>query len=473
MHTQLAVLGGGPGGYAAAFMAADLGAEVTLIEAEGRLGGTCLLRGCIPSKALLHVARVINEVDELRADWGVDYDPPRIDIDKIRARKNQVIDTLTGGLDQLAKRRNVRVINARGTFENSSTLRFSGNGPTIPDDGVLTYDHVILATGSEVACPTALAVQSPRVMDSTDALELADVPESLLVVGGGYIGLEMGTVYAKLGSKVSVVELTDGLLPGADRNLVRPLHKRLDELFEGRIHLNTRLGSLGERGDKVEAAFEGPEKFGTEHYDRVLIAVGRRPRTQGIGLENTQVELSHRGFVVVDRQQRTADPHILAIGDVVGEPMLAHKASHEGKVAVEALLGHPAAFEPAAIPAVIFTDPEIAWAGLTEDQAKKDGRKVSVAMYPWGASGRAQALGRTEGLTKWIVDPETERLLGCGMVGPGAGELISEAVLAIEMQCEVRDIVETIHPHPTLGETVMNSAEVFLGTATEIYKPRR
>jgi dihydrolipoamide dehydrogenase len=473
MHTQLAVLGGGPGGYAAAFMAADLGAEVTLVEAEGRLGGTCLLRGCIPSKALLHVARVINEVDELREDWGVSYDPPTIDIDKIRARKNQVIDTLTGGLDQLAKRRNVRVIHAKGTFENSTTLRFSGDSPTIPEDGVLTYDHLILATGSEVACPMALAVQSPRVMDSTDALELADVPESLLVVGGGYIGLEMGTVYAKLGSKVSVVELTDGLLPGADRNLVRPLHKRLNDLFEGRIYLNTRLGSLGERGDKVEAAFEGPDKFGTEHYDRVLIAVGRRPRTQGIGLENTQVELSHRGFVVVDRQQRTADPHVLAIGDVVGEPMLAHKASHEGKVAVEALLGHSAAFEPAAIPAVIFTDPEIAWAGLMEDQAKREGRKVSVAIYPWGASGRAQALGRTEGLTKWIIDPETERLLGCGMVGPGAGELISEAVLAIEMQCEVRDIVQTIHPHPTLGETVMNSAEVFLGTATEIYKPRR
>ncbi len=473
MHTQLAVLGGGPGGYAAAFMAADLGAEVTLVEAEGRLGGTCLLRGCIPSKALLHVARVINEVDELRENWGVSYGPPKIDIDKIQARKNQVIDTLTGGLDQLAKRRNVRVIHAKGTFENSATLRFSGDSPTIPEDGVLTYDHLILATGSEVACPTALAVQSPRVMDSTDALELADVPASLLVVGGGYIGLEMGTIYAKLGSKISVVELTDGLLPGADRNLVRPLYKRLEELFEGRIHLNTRLGSLGERGDKVEAAFEGPEKFGTEHYDRVLIAVGRRPRTQGIGLENTQAEVSHRGFVVVDRQQRTADPHILAIGDVVGEPMLAHKASHEGKVAVEALLGHSAAFEPAAIPAVIFTDPEIAWAGLTEDQAKREGRKVSVALFPWGASGRAQALGRTEGLTKWIVDPETERLLGCGMVGPGAGELISEAVLAIEMQCEVRDIVQTIHPHPTLGETVMNSAEVFLGTATEIYKPRR
>jgi dihydrolipoamide dehydrogenase len=473
MHTQLAVLGGGPGGYAAAFMAADLGAEVTLVEAEARLGGTCLLRGCIPSKALLHVARVIGEVDELRSDWGVQYEPPKIHIEKIRARKEQVIETLTGGLAQLAKRRKVRVIHARGTFENSTTLQLAGDDPSMPEDHRLTFDHVILATGSDVACPTALAVKSPRVMDSTEALELVDVPESLLVVGGGYIGLEMGTVYARLGSQVSVVELTDGLLPGADRNLVKPLHKRLEELFEGRIYLNTRLGSLGERGDKVEAAFEGPQKYGIEHYDRVLIAVGRRPRTQGIGLENTQVEISHRGFVVADRQQRTADPHILAIGDVVGEPMLAHKASHEGKVAVEALLGHPAAFEPAAIPAVIFTDPEIAWAGLTEDQAKRDGRKVTVALYPWGASGRAQALGRTEGLTKWIIDPNGERLLGCGMVGPGAGELIAEAVLAIEMQCQVRDVVESIHPHPTLSETVMNAAEVCLGTATEIYKPRR
>jgi dihydrolipoamide dehydrogenase len=305
MHTQLAVLGGGPGGYAAAFMAADLGAEVTVVEADSRLGGTCLLRGCIPSKALLHVARVIGEVDELREDWGVEYGPPKFDLDKIRARKNQVIETLTSGLAQLAKRRKIRVIHARGQFENSTTLKLSGDGPGVPDDRLLTYDHVVLATGSEVACPTALAVDSPRVMDSTSALDLADVPESLLVVGGGYIGLEMGTVYAKLGSQVSVVELTDGLLPGADRNLVKPLHKRLDELFEGRIFLNTRLGSLGERGNAVEAAFEGPQKYGTEHYDRVLIAVGRRPRTQGIGLENTQVELSHRGFVVVDRQQRT------------------------------------------------------------------------------------------------------------------------------------------------------------------------
>ncbi|OHB75044.1 MAG: dihydrolipoyl dehydrogenase [Planctomycetes bacterium RBG_16_64_10] len=473
MHTQLAVLGGGPGGYAAAFMAADLGLEVTLVEAEARLGGTCLLRGCIPSKALLHVARVISEVDELREDWGVRYGQPEIDLATMRQRKGQVIDTLCKGLTQLAKRRQVRVIHAHGRFQDSATVQLVGDDASVPEDGVLTYDHLILATGSEAACPTALAVESPRVMDAAGALELADVPSSLLVVGGGYIGLEMGTLYAKLGSRVSLVELTDGLLPGADRNLVNPLHRRLDKLLEGRIFLSTRLGSLGERGDKVEAAFEGPEKFGTEHYDRVLVAVGRRPRTQGIGLENTKVELSHRGFVAVDAQQRTMDPQILAIGDVVGEPMLAHKASRQGAVAVEALLGHPAAFEPAAIPAVIFTDPEIAWAGLTEDQAKREGRRVSVATYPWGASGRAQALGRTEGLTKWIIDPASERLLGCGIVGSNAGELIAEAVLAIEMQCEVRDVVESIHPHPTLGETVRNAAEVFLGTATEIYKPRR
>ena len=310
-------------------------------------------------------------------------------------------------------------------------------------------------------------------MDSTGALALEDVPEKMLVIGGGYIGLEMGTVYAHLETKVSVVELTDGLLPGADRDLVKPLQKRLTKLFEERIFLNTKVGSIGDRDDKVEVAFEGPGKYGTELYDRVLVSVGRRPNTRNIGLENTKVQLDKRGFVLCDNKQRTDDPHILAIGDVAGEPMLAHKATHEGRTAIEALLGHPAAFEKAAIPAVVFTDPEIAWAGLTQTQAKEQGREVSVNLYPWGASGRAQALGRTEGLTKWLVDPETERVLGCGIVGPGAGELIAEAVLAIEMGCEVRDITESIHPHPTLSETLMNAGEVFYGTATEIYKPRR
>jgi len=472
-HAQLVVLGGGPGGYAAAVLAADEGLEVALVEAEGRLGGTCLLRGCIPSKALLHVARVISEVDELRHDWGVEYPAPRIDVDKVRARKDKVIATLSGGLGQLAKRRNVRFIKAKGVLENSTTLRLEGSDPSIPEGGKLTFDHLILATGSTPAMPAVFDLGSDRIMDSTGALRLQDVPPRLLVIGGGYIGLEMGTVYAHLGSQVSVVELTSGLLPGADRDLVRPLHKRLNGLFGDRIYLDTKVGSLGLRGDEVEVAFEGPAKYGVERYDRVLVSVGRRPSSRGLGLENTQVQVNERGFVVCDRSQQTADPHILAIGDVAGEPMLAHKASHEAKVAVEVVLGRAAEFDKLAIPAVVFTDPEIAWAGLTEEQAKREGRTVEVATYPWAASGRAQALGRVEGLTKWLIDPETERVLGCGMVGPGAGEMIAEAVLAIEMGCEVRDLTEAVHPHPTLSETLMNAGEVFFGTATEIYKPKR
>ncbi|MCO6458005.1 MAG: dihydrolipoyl dehydrogenase [Pirellulaceae bacterium] len=473
MHTPLAVLGGGPGGYAAAFLAADEGLEVVLVEAESRLGGTCLLRGCIPSKALLHVARVISEVEELREEWGVEYAPPRIDVDRIRQRKEKVISTLSGGLKQLAKRRNVRVICARGVLEDSQTLRLEGQHESIPEGGRLTFDHLILATGSVPAMPPTLAIPSPRVMDSTAALELVDVPRSLLVIGGGYIGLEMGTVYAQLGAQVSVVELTDGLLPGADRDLVKPLHKRLQHLFEDRIFLGTKVGSVTDTGQAVDVTFEGPGKYGVERYERVLVAVGRRPQSHGLGLEHTAVELDPRGFVICDRTQRTADPHILAIGDVAGEPMLAHKATHEAKVAVEVVLGKQVEFDKQAIPAVVFTDPEIAWAGLTEEQAKRDGRQVDVALYPWAASGRAQALGRVDGLTKWLIDPDTERVLGCGIVGPGAGELIAEATLAIEMGCEVRDLTETVHAHPTLSETLMNAGEVFFGTATEIYKPRR
>jgi len=473
MHSQLVVLGGGPGGYAAAFLAADEGLEVTLVEVEPRLGGTCLLRGCIPSKALLHVARVISEVDELREDWGVSYSEPSIEIDKVRARKEKVISTLSGGLGQLARQRNVRIIQARGVFENSTTLRLIGEHESIPAERLLTFDSCILATGSVPAMPPAFNIGSDRVMDSTGALNLVDVPKSLLVVGGGYIGLEMGSVYANLGSKVTVVELTDGLLMGADRDLVRPLQKRLEKLFDKRIYLNTKVGSMAEVDNQVEVTFEGPGKYGHERFDRVLVSVGRRPVTAGLGLENTSVKLDRRGFVVCDAQKRTDDPNILAIGDVSGEPMLAHKASHEAKVAVEVILGEPAVFEKAAIPAVVFTDPEIAWAGLTEDQAKKEGRTVEVAVYPWKASGRAQALGRAEGFTKWLVDPETERVLGCGIVGAGAGELIAEAVLAIEMGCEVRDLTESIHPHPTLSETMMSAGEVFFGTATEFYKPKR
>lgn len=473
MHSELVVLGGGPGGYAAAFLAADLGMQVTLVEAEQRLGGTCLLRGCIPSKALLHVARVISEVDELRHDWGVTYAAPQIDLDKIRQRKEKVIQTLSSGLAGLAKRRNVTIIQAKGTFQNSTSLRLEGQNASIPAEQEITFDHCVLATGSIPAMPASFDVGSPRVMDSTGALSLTDIPKTLLVIGGGYIGLEMGSVYAGLGCQVTVVELLDGLLMGADRDLVKPLEKRLQKLFDNRIFLNTKVGSLTEVDDQVEVTFEGQGKFGHQRYDRVLVSVGRRPVTRDIGLENTRVQTDARGFALCDVQQRTADPHIFAIGDVAGEPMLAHKASHQAKVAVEVIHGKNVAFEKTAIPAVVFTDPEIAWAGLTEEDAKRSGRSVVVESYPWAASGRAQALGRTDGLTKWLIDPQTHRVLGCGIVGPGAGELIAEAVLAIEMQCEVRDLTETIHPHPTLSETLMNAGEMYFGTATEIYKPKR
>ncbi|MFN5470289.1 MAG: dihydrolipoyl dehydrogenase [Pirellulaceae bacterium] len=472
MHSPLVVLGGGPGGYAAAFLAADEGLPVVLVEAESRLGGTCLLRGCIPSKALLHVAKVISEAQELH-DWGVGFSTPSIDVDRVRARKEKVIATLSGGLAQLAKRRQVTVIRAKGVFENSTTLRLEGDDPSIPAERTLTFDHCILATGSVPAMPPSFQIGSDRVMDSTGALALTDIPKRLLVVGGGSIGLEMGTVYANLGSQVTVVEWTDGLLPGADRDLVKPLHKHLEKLFDKRIYLNTKVGSMAEVDNQVEVTFEGPGKYGHERFDRVLVSVGRRPVSAGLGLEKTSVQVNPRGFVVCDKQQRTSDPHILAIGDIAGDPMLAHKASHEAKVAVEVVMGKPVSFDKQAIPAVVFTDPEIAWAGLTEDQAKREGRQVDVEVYPWAASGRAQALGRTEGLTKWLVDPQTHRVLGCGIVGSGAGELIAEAVLAIEMGCEVRDLTESIHPHPTLSETLMNAGEVHFGTATEIYKPKK
>ncbi|MEC7409306.1 MAG: NAD(P)/FAD-dependent oxidoreductase, partial [Planctomycetota bacterium] len=385
----------------------------------------------------------------------------------------KVIAALTGGLGNLAKRRNVTVIQARGSFIDSNTLKLEGDHESIPEGGQLTFDHCILATGSVPAMPPAFRIDSDRVLDSTGALALQDIPESLLVVGGGYIGLEMGSVYARLGSKVTVVELMDGLLPGADRDLVKPLAKAMDSLFEGRIYLNTKVGSLAEVDNQIEVTFEGPGKFGHERYDRVLVSIGRRPVTSGLGLENTKVVVNDRGFVVCDSQQRTSDPSILAIGDVAGDPMLAHKATHEGRVAAEVIAGKSSAFDKAAIPAVVFTDPEIAWAGLTEAEAKEAGKKVDVEVYPWAASGRAQAIGVTNGLTKWLVDPESHRVVGCGIVGSGAGELIAEAVLAIEMGCEVHDITDSVHPHPTLSETLMNAGEVHYGTATEIYKPKR
>jgi dihydrolipoyl dehydrogenase len=471
MHSEVVVLGGGPGGYAAAFLAADLGMQVTLVEREPRLGGVCLLRGCIPSKALLHVSKVIDEAQEM-ADWGIEFARPKIKIDALRARKEKVIATLTGGLAQLAKRRKVQVIQARGWFENSTTLRLEHTDqPGHTEE--LTYDHCILATGSRPIKIPIFDLPTPRVMDSTGALELPDVPESLLVVGGGYIGMELGTVYAELGSQVSVVELTDGLLPGADRDLVRPLYSHVEMIFK-HIWVSTKVVALTDKKDSIEVKLQNADGSNerTERFSRVLVSVGRRPNSDGIGLENTKVKLDKRGFVLTDSSQRTDDPHILAIGDVTGEPMLAHKASHQGKTAVEVLHGDPTVFAPRAIPAVVFTDPEIAWAGLTEEQAKREARQFEVIRYPWAASGRAVSLGRTEGLTKFLIDPDSERILGVGIVGAGAGELIAEGVLAIEMGCSARDVAESIHPHPTLSETVAFANEAFLGIATEIYRPR-
>jgi dihydrolipoamide dehydrogenase len=440
---------------------------VTLVEREPHLGGTCLLRGCIPSKALLHVGRVLAESREM-AEWGIEFARPQIDVHRLRARKEKVIATLTGGLGQLARRRGVEIVRGTARFTGSTGLEVA-----LAEGGsrMISFDHCILASGSRPARIPAFDLPTPRVMDSTSALELADIPESLLVIGGGYIGLEMGTVYAELGSRVTVVELTETLLPGADRDLVRPLEKRLAHLFE-RIRMGTRVTALEDRGQAIAVSFEGPRGAEQELFSRVLVAVGRRPNSDGLGLENTRVTLSPRGFVEVDRSQRTSDPAILAIGDVCGEPMLAHRASHQGKVAVEAIQGEPAVFEPRAIPAVVFTDPEVAWAGLTESEAVASGIPVEISRYPWAASGRAQSIGRTDGLTKLLIDPETERVLGIGLVGPNAGELVAEGALAIEMGCSARDLADTIHPHPTLGETVGFSAENHLGTATEIYRPR-
>jgi dihydrolipoamide dehydrogenase len=469
MHVPVVVLGGGPGGYAAAFLAADLGMQVAIIERDERLGGTCLLRGCIPSKALLHVGRVLSEAREME-DWGIHFAKPNVDIDALRARKDKVISALTSGLAQLARRRNVTLIRGTARFTGSTTLEVASVEPGGASQ-TITFEHCILASGSRPSRIPAFDIGSPRVMDSTGALELADVPESLLVVGGGYIGLEMGTVYAELGSKVSVVELTDTLLPGADRDLVKPLQKRIEGLFSA-IMLRTKVVKLEDTGTAVRASFEGPDGPSVQEFSRVLVAVGRRPNSDGLGLENTKAVVSPKGFVEVDGQQRTADPHLFAIGDVCGEPMLAHRASHQGKVAVEALHGEPALFAPRAIPAVVFTDPEIAWAGLTENDLAISGQTVEISRYPWIASGRAHALGRTDGLTKILVDPETDTVLGVGIVGAGAGELIAEGVLAIEMGCSARDLMEAIHPHPTLGETLAFSAENYFGLATEIYRPR-
>jgi len=468
---RTAVVGGGPGGYAAAFLAADLGLQVTLIDPEVNPGGVCLYRGCIPSKALLHIAKLIEESQQAK-NWGIEFAAPKIDLERLRTWKESVIKRLTGGLGQLSKQRHVEYVQGRAAFENSTTLRISKPDAT---ETVLSFDRIILATGSRPAIVPAFKLDSPRLMDSTGALNLEDIPASLLVVGGGYIGLELGSVYAALGTRVTVVEMLPGLLPGADRDLVLPLHKRLEKMFAA-ILLNTTVASLKVEGAGIRATFAGsalPEKDREQTFDRVLVSVGRKPNSEIPGLETTQVQINPRGFIEVNKQLQTADPSIYAIGDVVGEPMLAHKAMHEGRVAAEAIAGHKVAFEPNAIPAVVFTDPEVAWCGLTEIQAEKEKREIKVAKFPWGASGRAITLDRPEGMTKLIIDPQTERVLGVGIVGVGAGELIAEGVLAIEMAALARDIAMTIHPHPTLSETVMESAEVFFGTSTDVFRPKR
>ena len=468
---RIAVVGGGPGGYAAAFLAADLGLQVTLIDPEVNPGGVCLYRGCIPSKALLHVAKLIEESQQAK-NWGIEFAAPKIDLARLRTWKESVIKRLTGGLGQLSKQRHVEYIQGRAAFQNSTTLRIRRADNT---ETVLSFDRIILATGSRPAVIPAFKLDSPRLMDSTGALNLDDIPGSLLVVGGGYIGLELGSVYAALGTRVTVVEMLPGLLPGADRDLVLPLHKRLEKMFAA-ILLNTTVASLKEDGAGIRATFEGSalqEKDRQQTFDRVLVSVGRKPNSEIPGLETTQVQINPRGFIEVNKQLQTADPSVYAIGDVVGEPMLAHKAMHEGRVAAEAIAGHKVAFEPNAIPAVVFTDPEVAWCGLTETQAEKEKREIKVAKFPWGASGRAITLDRPEGMTKLIIDPQTERVLGVGIVGVGAGELIAEGVLAIEMAALARDIAMTIHPHPTLSETVMESAEVFFGTSTDVFRPKR
>ncbi len=468
ISVQLVVVGAGPGGYAAAFLAADLGLSVALVDPEPNPGGVCVYRGCIPSKALLHVANLLNESRHAKA-WGIDFGEPAIDLDKLRAFKDNVVKKNTGGTGQLVKVRKVKYLQGWGEILDPHNLKVK---LIAGGEEQVQFEHAILATGSTPAIPPMLKVDDKRVMDSTIALEMPDIPKSLLVVGGGYIGLELGSVYAALGSAVTVVEMTPGLLPGADRDLVDVLAKRVGQVMRS-VLLETKVVQVKPEAKGVRVTLEGNVDPKEQVFDRVLVSVGRRPNSKIPGLEKTQVQVDQRGFIMVDEQRRTHEPSIFAIGDVVGEPMLAHKASHEGRVAVEVMAGENVAFAPRAIPAVVFTDPELAWAGLTEAQAQKDNIQVKVAKFPWGASGRAATLDRSDGLTKLILDNDSERLLGVGLVGPGAGELIAEGVLAIEMGATATDLKLTIHPHPTLSETLMESAEVFFGQATHVYRPKR
>ena len=467
-HTDILVIGSGPGGYAAAFRAADLGREVTLVDKDPTLGGVCLNRGCIPSKTLLHIAKVLEEAESLKK-MGVTFTKPTIDIDLVRDWKNNVVSQLSGGIGQMAKARKVNTVQAEATFLSDNEVQLKSESST----EIITFDHCVIASGSSSSIIPGIPFDNKNVLTSKTALDLKKIPESLLVIGGGYIGLEMGTVFSALGSSVSVAEFLPNLLPGADSDLVKPLARKLKKEFS-EIHLSTKI-------TKVEQAKSGVmdvtmEKNGeeiTKQYEQVLVSVGRKPNTEKMGVDKTNIKVNEQGFISVDKYQQTSVKNIFAIGDIVGNPMLAHKATHEGKVAAEVICGLPAAFDAKAIPAVIFTDPEIAWVGVTETEAKESGIPYEKGEFPWAASGKSLALGRNEGRTKILFDKDTKRTIGVGIVGPNAGDLISEGALAIEMGADAEDISLTVHPHPTLGETFANAAEVFEGTVTDLYIPKK
>ena len=463
IHAEVLVLGGGPGGYTAAFRAADLGKQVVLVEKYPVLGGVCLNVGCIPSKALLHVAHLVHEAEHFERH-GLSFGKPEIDLDKIRAWKEGITNTLTGGLARLAKQRKVQVVQGVGQFTTANAM------DVVSDSGIqkITFDNAIIAAGSQVNKIPVFPNDDPRLMDSTDALNMQDVPKKLLIVGGGIIGLEMATVYHALGSEISVVELMDQIIPGCDKDLVTPLQRRIKKQYKN-IWLKTKVESIVPQDDGLKVTFGGDKAPEAEVFDKVLVAIGRKPNGLLIGAEHAGVNVDERGFIAVDKQQKTNVPHIYAIGDIVGNPMLAHKAVYEGKIAAEVVAGHKSGFDALTIPSVAYTDPEVAWMGLTETQAKEQGIAYDKGAFPWAASGRSLSLDRNEGLTKMLCDPETGRILGAGMVGPNAGELIAEAVLALEMGADAEDVGLSIHAHPTLSETFAFAAEMVTGTITDLY----
>lgn len=467
LHAEILVLGSGPGGYTAAFRAADLGKQVVMIERHAKIGGVCLNVGCIPSKALLHTAQIINEAADM-GDHGVSFAEPKIDLRKIESWKNSIVDKLTGGLKALAKQRKVTIIQGEARFLGTHTMQVT----TSDGEKTISFDNCIIAAGSRVSKVPVFPNEDPRMMDSTDALDLADVPQKLLVVGGGIIGLEMATVYDALGSKITVVEMQDGLIPGADKDIVKPLLKRVQDKYEA-IYLNTKVAKIEPQTKGLKVSFEGKDAPETATFDKILVAVGRTPNGKLINAELAGVNVNDYGFINVDAQMRTNVPHIFAIGDIVGQPMLAHKATHEAKVAAEVIAGIKSAFDPMTIPSVAYTDPEVAWMGLTETEAKAQKVDYVKGAFPWAASGRSLSLGRDEGLTKALFEKETGRIIGAGIVGPNAGELIAEAILALEMGADAEDIGMTIHPHPTLSETLGFAAEMAEGSITDLLPPRK